>query len=367
MKRLCYIIGTRPEVIRSAGIFRAFEQHAEVRVDLVNTGQHFDPEMMSLLMDEVGLPHAARTIVTQVSHPGRRFATMINALIGTLEEQDYDGVVVYGDTDSALAGALAAVKMRIPVVHVEAGCRSGDLRMQEELNRRLIDHASALQLAVSENCLAHLQRESAPGVAVLTGDPQYDVFLQSRPATADTLDKAEGFVTMHRAENVDDPVFLRQMIGCLGEYGEQEDVMFVWAVHPRTASFFANETPSEFVRVVSPLPYGDTLEHLGRSTVCVTDSGGLQKEAFWLQVPCVTMRESTEWTETVEAGANVLCSRPSDLVDAIAHVVAARRTARWAPDPYGGPGSAERVASAIVHWLSDGARVLLGEPSVRGV
>ena len=352
-KRLCYIIGTRPEVIRSAAILRAFERdHQGVDVDLVNTGQHFDPSMMSLLAEEVGLLAPTRTLATRRGSQGRRFAAIIADMVDFLEEGCFDAVVVYGDTDSSLAGALAGVKTRTPVVHIEAGCRSGDMRMQEEMNRRLIDHVSALDLAVSDNCIAHLRAESAPGHAVVTGDPQFDVFCEHRPARAEPSGRPPtGFVTMHRAENVDDPSFLRKLLAALERFGEKTGMVFTWASHPRTAMSVGALPGSPWVQIVPPLAYRQTLEHLARARVCVTDSGGLQKEAFWLRTPCVTMRPTTEWVETVAAGANVLCPDPEGLDRALASAVDGRADVLWAANPYGGVGSSQRVAAVIVGWL----------------
>lgn len=351
-KRLCYVIGTRPEVIRSAGILRAFEAHPELEVELLNTGQHFDPPMMADLAVEVGLPSAALTLPVRVGVPGRRFAGMTGDLVDVLGDGHFDAVVVYGDTDSSLAGALAGIKTATPVVHVEAGCRSGDMRMQEEMNRRLIDHVSALHLAVSDLCAANLKLESVPGHVVVTGDPQFDVFSGHRPgAVARPTSPSEGFVTLHRAENVDHPHFLVRVLAALEAVGRASGTVFTWAAHPRTAAFFADKPASPLVRVVSPLSYGRALEHLARSSVCVTDSGGLQKEAFWLRTPCITMRPTTEWLETVEAGANVLCPDPSMLHDAVTAAVATPNDIKWEPDPYGGYDSSKRVAAAIAEWL----------------
>lgn len=352
-KRLCYVIGTRPEVIRSAAILRVFErEHQAVDVDLVNTGQHFDPSMMSLLAEEVGLRTPTLTLATRHGSQGKRFAAILADLVDALQEGCFDAVVVYGDTDSSLAAALAGVKTRTPVVHIEAGCRSGDMRMQEEMNRRLIDHVSALDLAVSDNCIAHLRAEAAPGQAVMTGDPQFDVFCEHRPATVETSEwPPTGFVTMHRAENVDDPSFLRKVLAALERFGERTGTVFTWAAHPRTAVFVGAFSGSRWVQMVPPLAYRQTLDHLARAQVCVTDSGGLQKEAFWLRTLCVTMRPTTEWVETVDAGANVLCPDPEGLDRALDSVVDGRAQVRWAPDPYGGPGSSQRVAAVIAGWL----------------
>lgn len=353
MKSICYVFGTRPEVIRSAGILREFSRSSRVQVYTVNTGQHFDPPMMSKLAREVGLPEPAHTLPVRHDSPGRRVAGMIGDLVELFEEGKFDAVVVYGDTDSSLAGALASIKTRVPVIHVEAGCRSGDMRMQEELNRRLIDHMSSLHLAVSEVCASNLESEAVVGQIVVTGDPQYDVFWAHKPVSLPSaLSEATGFVTLHRAENVDDPYFLESVIGALEQIGSITGVKFTWAAHPRTASFFAQSSvASAWITVTPPLSYGLTLAHLAKASVCVTDSGGLQKEAFWLRTPCVTMRDTTEWVETVQARANYLCPNPARLLDVVSEALASGASACWDPDPYGGVGSSGRVVAAITEWL----------------
>lgn len=353
-KRLCYVIGTRPEVIRSAAIVRAFEACRALRLDLVNTGQHFDREMMADIAMEVGLPEPMITLQSRDEVSGRRFAAMIRDLVDLLAHGRFDGVLVYGDTDSSLAGALAGIKTGTPVVHIEAGCRSGDMRMQEEFNRRLIDHASALHLAVSEACAANLRNEATPGRVVVTGDPQFDVFWDHKPVDAHRNPLMQkGLVTLHRAENVDNSHFVNTVLQILSDIGKVTHTKFTWAAHPRTAKFLANSVVSPWVQITAPLSYRETLRQLAQSSVCITDSGGLQKEAFWLRTPCVTMRPSTEWVETLEAGANLLCPHPSELYEAVITVYTGLNQVRWDPDPYGGLGSSERVVDAIIQWLTN--------------
>jgi UDP-N-acetylglucosamine 2-epimerase len=270
---------------------------------------------------------------------------------------------VYGDTDSSLAAALAAAKTSIPVIHVEAGCRSGDLRMQEELNRRLIDHMSALLLAVSANCAEHLFREEVTGSVNITGDPQFDVFVKVAPAPIVFGERIHrGFITVHRSENVDDSEFLPEILKVLARLMSETGLRFVWPVHPRARAQLleAIEGGAGFdgLDLVEPMPYGLAMKELARSKICITDSGGLQKEAFWLQVPCVTIRPSTEWIETVELGANRLAPTVSVLFKTAMNFLGSSKGVRWSPDPYGGAGSAHRVAMVISGWLASGVKSL---------
>jgi UDP-GlcNAc3NAcA epimerase len=363
--RLLYTIGTRPEVIRSAAILRELSGLTDVQVEIVNTRQHFDPPMMSDLLAELDLPPASHNLPPLRGSPAVRMGELIQNLAVLMEDHTYDAVAVYGDTDSSLAAAIAAGKQSLPVVHIEAGCRSGDLRMQEELNRRLIDHMSSLLLAVSPYCAQQLARESVPGRVVITGDPQFDVFASIAPQPLDPESRErQAFVTIHRAENVDDPVVLGSILQALELWCELTSTVALFPAHPRTRATLSNSGSEarslKWIRIVEPMSYRDTMQELSRSVVCITDSGGLQKEAFWLRVPCVTVRPSTEWVETVEAGANALSPDPHLLPSSIAAVTDASRAISWSVNPYGGSGNSRRVADAIADWLKP-----IGTPSQR--
>jgi UDP-N-acetylglucosamine 2-epimerase len=357
--RLLYVIGTRPEVIRSAAILRLLGQDDLIDVFVFNTMQHYDDAMMADLLVELNIPTAAYALPRLDPRPAIRTGQMIEKTAEILSRERFDAVVVYGDTDSSLATALAAAKASIPVIHVEAGCRSGDLRMQEELNRRLIDHMSALLLAVSTNCAEHLLREEVTGSVNITGDPQYDVFADVAPAPIAIEERApSGFITIHRSENVDDPEFLPAFLKVLARLASETGLRFVWPVHPRARQQMSEATEGgagfDGLELVEPMPYGLAMKELARSRICITDSGGLQKEAFWLRVPCVTLRPSTEWIETIELGANRLAPSTNELFDTAMEVLRSSEGVHWSPDPYGGAGSAHRVAMVISEWLTSG-------------
>jgi UDP-GlcNAc3NAcA epimerase len=362
-RRLLYVIGTRPEVIRSAEILRLLRQDDTIEVLLLNTMQHYDNAMMSDLLGELDIPIAAFTLSRLEPRPAIRSGQMIERIAVILSRERFDAVVVYGDTDSSLAAALAAAKSSIPVIHVEAGCRSGDLRMQEELNRRLIDHMSALLLAVSANCAEHLFREEVTGSVKITGDPQFDVFVKVAPTPFDFGERIHrGFITIHRSENVDDPEFLPAFLNVLTRLTTETGLRFIWPVHPRARAQMLEATEGDArldcLDLVEPMPYGVAMKELARSKFCITDSGGLQKEAFWLQVPCVTIRPSTEWIETVELGANRLAPTTNALFETAMNCLDSPKGVRWSPDPYGGVGSADRVAMVISSWLAGGLKSL---------
>lgn len=355
--RILYTIGTRPEVIRSANILKLLGQDDSIELLLLNTLQHYDDAMMSDLLAELDIRPATHTLPRFDSRPAIRAGQMIEGIARILSREQIDAVAVYGDTDSSLAAALAAAKASTPVVHIEAGCRSGDLRMQEELNRRVIDHMSELLLAVSLNCADHLAREKVWGTVIITGDPQFDVFVKTAPKLIDFRNRdRRAFVTIHRSENVDDPMFLPAFLQALANLAKESGIRFVWPIHPRARARLLDslKVGVEFdgLDLVEPMPYGIAMRELGHSIMCITDSGGLQKEAFWLQVPCVTIRPSTEWIETVEMGANRLAPNMTVFSQVATEILDSPRSVRWSPDPYGGVGSAQRVATAISNWLA---------------
>jgi UDP-GlcNAc3NAcA epimerase len=361
--RLLYAIGTRPEVIRSADILNLLGEDATIDLFLLNTLQHYDDAMMSDLLEELALPTATYTLPRLDPNPAIRSGQMIEKIAVILSGERFDAAVVYGDTDSSLCAALAAAKASVPVIHVEAGCRSGDLRMQEELNRRLIDHMSSLLLAVSENCAGHLRREEVTGTVQITGDPQFDVFMKTAPAPTNSERRInQGFITVHRSENVDDPSFFPEFLKVLARLNSETGMRFVWPVHPRAKAQMLDAAESgagfDELDLIEPMAYGPAMRELARSTICITDSGGLQKEAFWLHVPCITIRPSTEWTETVELGANRLAPSPNVLFETAMNFLGSLSDARWSPDPYGGAGSSQRVAMAISGWLANDMKQL---------
>jgi UDP-N-acetylglucosamine 2-epimerase len=319
--------------------------------------QHYDDAMMSDLLSELDLPAPFQTLGRNNSTPPVRIGQMVAEIAEILSSNRIDAVAVYGDTDSSLAAALAAAKTSIPIIHIEAGCRSGDLRMQEELNRRLIDHMSGLLLAVSEACANHLMFESVTGKIVVTGDPQFDVFALVAPKPIEVSNrKRQVFVTIHRAENVDNPTFLVEFLNALSDFRLQEEFEILWPMHHRFAKRIRQEMTKfeeiDGLHLVDPMPYETAMRELAQSRICITDSGGLQKEAFWLRVPCVTVRPSTEWNETIDLGANRLVGNLKNFSTILRSALLESNEIRWKPDPYGGSGSAARAAQEIEEWMS---------------
>ena len=350
--RILTVIGNRPQFIKAAAVTPELRRaHDEV---MVHTGQHFDDELSGVFFRELGLPAPERELDVALGSNTSQTARMLSALAPLLEELAPDALLVYGDTNSTLAGALAGAQAGVPVAHVEAGMRSYDRTMPEELNRVLADHASALLLCSSERAAANLEREAVQGAVEVVGDVMVDVALALQPRARERLDVVEEYglrageyvlMTAHRPGNVDSPERLRE----LAEMALAVPVQVLWPLHPRTrARLSANGLlerleDSERVSVTPPLGYVALTALLCHARAVLTDSGGLQKEAYLAAVPCVTLRATTEWSETVELGWNTLV----DLDAAAAIAALDRRPPLERPPLYGDGRAGERVAAAL--------------------
>ena len=357
------VIGARPQIIKSAPIVHEASKGAEVEFQLVHTGQHYDFEMSRIFFGELELPDPVVNLgVGSGSHAWQTGKMMIG-LEGVIEKLRPDVVLVPGDTNSTLAGALAAVKLHVPVAHVEAGARSFDIRMPEEVNRRLTDHCSSLLFTPTENCEKNLLKEGILKERIhLSGDTMYDALLRHLPeadkndvVTRLGLAKGEyAVLTVHRPENVDDLEALKDIMEAMIELKE---LPIVFPVHPRTmerlrvTGLLRRVREAEHVRVVDPVGYHEMLRLVKDSKMVFTDSGGLQKEAFWLGALCITLRERTEWVETVESGANMLVGNNKETI--------VRKVTEWLavealetklkelPNPFGGGNASTGIIEAL--------------------
>jgi UDP-GlcNAc3NAcA epimerase len=314
--KIATIVGARPQFIKAATISRAITAQSGVSEVLIHTGQHFDSAMSDIFFAELEIrPPDYHLGIGGGSH-GQNTGRMIEAIEAVLIREQPDWALVYGDTDTTLAGALAAVKLHIPVAHVEAGLRSFNRQMPEEINRVLTDHVSDLLFAPTKTAMKNLLSEGiVPGKVLLVGDVMFDATLSYkhralRPASAG-IEGDTPFVlcTIHRAENTDDPARLAGIVRILNQIGDRMPV--VLPIHPRTMAalvrldgFVLNSK----VRVIEPLGFIEMMWLLSRCILVLTDSGGLQKEAYFHQKPCLTIRDETEWKELVHAGFNRLLS-----------------------------------------------------------
>ena len=350
--RILSVVGARPQFVKLAPVSHALQGRAEHIV--VHTGQHYDELMSDVFFRDLGIPAPDENLAVGSGKHGHQTGAMLTLLEPMLEHYAPDWVLVYGDTNSTLAAALAAVKLHLPVAHLEAGLRSFNRRMPEEHNRVLTDHASDLLLAPTEVAMTHLKHEGLGGRSVLVGDVMTDVLYATRDAVTKTpIDLPAGvadgeyyIATLHRPDNTDDPARLRLIIEALASI----DRPVVLLVHPRLARIAAEQsidlTQGALIRS-DPFTYPQLVAAVRRSAGVITDSGGLQKEAFLLRVPCTTIRPETEWVETVALGWNVLVDAN---LDELAEVVQRASPPETNEQPYGDGHAANRVADALLTW-----------------
>jgi len=316
--KIVTIIGARPQFIKAAAVSRAIRDYNASSSDpvkeiIIHTGQHFDKNMSDVFFTELDIPRPDYNLeISSLSH-GAMTGRMLEEIEKLLIEENPDLVLIYGDTNSTLAGALAASKLHIKVAHVEAGLRSFNMKMPEEINRILSDRVSTALYCPTEEAIKNLRNEGVTEGVSLVGDVMYDVTLYYNDKARESVtlnkwklsDKQYVLCTIHRAENTDDPERLKSILQALKEINESETV--VLPIHPRTKNIIANLEGDDWlagIKVIDPVPYLEMLRLEMSARLILTDSGGVQKEAYFNQVPCVTMRDETEWVETVELGWN---------------------------------------------------------------
>lgn len=312
--KILTVIGARPQFIKAATVSRAL-QAKKVREVIVHTGQHYDSNMSDIFFEEMVIPKPDYFLnISGLSH-GAMTGQMIEKIEGVLLAEKPDVVLVYGDTNSTLAGALAASKLNISIAHVEAGLRSFNMRMPEEINRIITDRISAKLFCPTETAVKNLKQEGFGYIeceVLLTGDVMFDaaLFYSARSEQYPTLKKLDlvadkyFLATIHRAENTDEPDNLRNIMAALNQLHEQQPVIL--PLHPRTKKILVERNIPVSVSIIDPVGYFDMLNLIKGSRMVLTDSGGLQKEAYFFQKFCVTMRDQTEWVELVDGKFNIL-------------------------------------------------------------
>ncbi|MGI0149480.1 MAG: non-hydrolyzing UDP-N-acetylglucosamine 2-epimerase [Thermoplasmata archaeon] len=348
--KIANVVGARPQFIKAAPVSREIRQHHEEI--LIHTGQHYDENMSDVFFQILDIPPPNYNLGVGSASHARQTADMIRGLEDVLDKERPDFVLVYGDTNSTLAGALVAAKMTIPLGHVEAGLRSFNRRMAEEVNRVVADHLSNLLFAPTETAVENLSREGITRGVHMVGDVMYDVALQSAQAarSRDILSRLglkQGeylLVTLHRPQNVDDKETLGSIVEALVHAGRP----VVFPVHPRTrknlAAFGLWERLQTKVKAIEPVDYLDFIALLMSASKVITDSGGVQKEAYFFGVPCITLRDETEWIETLEDGWNALVGTDTeDILDAIERFNPAGTKSK----SFGDGHAAERIARIL--------------------
>ncbi len=356
--KILTVVGARPQFIKAAAFSRALlaRSVAGVTEVLVHTGQHYDQKMSDVFFEELGIAAPAYNLAISGGTHGAMTGRMLEALEQVLLEQRPDWVLIYGDTNSTLAAALAASKLHIPIAHVEAGLRSFNMRMPEEINRIVADRLSSLLLCPTETAVANLASDGLSSGVHLVGDVMYDVALlfaglaEQRTSILAELGVApKGYVlaTCHRAENTDDPKCLAGIVKGLAGIAASRRVIF--PIHPRTKAKireYGMDDALGDVTMIEPVSYLDMVALEKHAQVIVTDSGGVQKEAFFYRVPCVTTRAETEWVETVDAGWNTLVG--SDAARLIQAVEQHAQQERVEVSPYGAGDAANRILDVLL-------------------
>lgn len=344
------VVGARPQFIKAAAVSRVLrKEHTEC---LVHTGQHYDYQMSGVFFDGLQLPAPDINLEVGSGLHGEQTGQMLKGIEQVLTRELPERVLVYGDTNSTLAGALAAAKLNIPIVHVEAGLRSFNRRMPEEINRIMADHLSSTLLCPSEIALGNLAKEGISAGVHIVGDVMLDILLWARdkgskhPSGFETKyglqEKSYLLLTLHRSENTDDPARLKSIVDALNSVAET----ILFPVHPRARKVIsaAGHKFGSHVKLVEPLSYFEMILASSGARMILTDSGGLQKEAYWLKVPCVTLRDQTEWVETVDAGWNILVGANREGIISAVHSFAPPAAH---PQLYGDGATAQRCVDLL--------------------
>lgn len=359
MKKIVTVVGARPQFVKAAIVSRAIAAREDLCEIILHTGQHYDDNMSRIFLEDLEMPAIDWQLsVTHSSH-GAQTGEMLANIESVLLKEKPDFLLIYGDTNSTLAGALAAAKLHIPVAHVEAGLRSWNRIMPEEINRIVADQLSEMLFAPTRQSVINLKQEGVAETKIFeVGDVMYDAanFYAKKAAKHSRILQALGcspqkyiLATVHRAENTDNPARLQEIFGGIEKAASELPVIL--PLHPRTRKCLLQSFPemldSHSIRFIDPVGFLDMVMLEKNAALIVTDSGGVQKEAFFYKVPCVTLREETEWVETVETGWNRLARVL--MSDTIAEDIAKASGSRGMEGqfPYGAGNAAERIANIL--------------------
>lgn len=380
MIRLLTVIGARPQIIKAAAISRAVKNRFADQIEekILHTGQHYDANMSQVFFDELGIPAPDFNLGVGSGSHGVQTAKMIAGIEEVLTSEHFDGIILYGDTNSTLAGAVAASKIHIPVFHIEAGLRSFNMTMPEEINRIVCDQLSSICFSPTHTGIDNLKREGffdSPAkfkngkgrYVVNSGDVMYDnsmYFAQLAEQKSDILTrlglKPGGFIltTIHRPNNTDEPARLTAIISSLLTITEQEEITLVLPLHPRTKNLLDKNLSKEVyeklmtsprVKIIPPASFFEIIVLEKNARIVMTDSGGVQKESFFFERPCVILRPETEWVEIVEHGAGIIAdANPDRIIDAYKKLVG---TAPTFPPLFGDAHAAEHILAQIIEYL----------------
>lgn len=355
--KIVTIVGARPQFIKAAALSRAIKKFPEITEVIVHTGQHFDQKMSNIFFEEMEIPSPKYNLNINGLNHGAMTGQMLEGVEKILMEEKPDAIVVYGDTNSTLAGSLAAIKLHMPVIHIEAGLRSFNLQMPEEINRILTDRVSKLLCCPTEAAIDNLKKEGFdyyPCKVVKTGDLMEDAARYYAKVASEKSNiiathnlVSNNFVlgTIHRAENTDNPENLKNMVKALDAINQIMPVII--PLHPRTKKIIENLKISVGFKIIEPVGYFDMINLIQNSNLVITDSGGLQKEAFFFRKFCITTREQTEWVELVENGYNFIAGTDEERIVSIFTKLNATEFPK-ALNLYGNGNAADEICKAIL-------------------
>ena len=381
MKKILTVIGARPQIIKAAAISRAVKNHfvGQIEEKILHTGQHYDANMSQVFIDELGIPQPDYNLSVGSGKHGEQTAKMIAGIEEILLSDHFDGVILYGDTNSTLAGAVAASKIHVPVFHIEAGLRSFNMAMPEEVNRIVCDHLSSILFPPTETGFKNLIREGfneskakfkngKSRKVVKSGDVMYDnslYFASMAEQKTDILQryglKKGEFIltTIHRDNNTDNPERLTSIFKAMLDLSEKEQVKVVLPLHPRTAklldknlekSVYDRLQASQFIKLIPPASFFEIIALEKNAKIVMTDSGGVQKEAFFFEKPCVIFRPETEWVEIIEHGAGIIADADYQrIIDGYHHLVG--KDVMF-PPLFGDANAARHILKSIVEYLA---------------
>jgi UDP-GlcNAc3NAcA epimerase len=352
--KIVTVLGARPQFIKAATLSRSFARHNDVREVIIHTGQHYDEKMSDIFFEEMQIPKPDHFLHVSSKLHGEMTGRMLTGVEQIIITERPDCVLVYGDTNSTLAGALAAAKLHVPIAHVEAGLRSFNRKMPEEVNRVLTDHMSSLLFAPTRTAVDNLQKEGvAQDTVHFVGDVMYDAVqfykpIAERQSTIIRDLGVEGkpfiLVTIHRAENTNDPARLNAIFAALHELSSHHTVIL--PLHPRTKSLLHTDYAGSNFRIIDPVGYFDMMCLQSACRLIVTDSGGVQKEAYFHGKYCITVREETEWVELVDKGYNFL-ARPLSVVSPLVGKLWNQGFPQRGEALYGDGSAADKIVSII--------------------
>ncbi len=379
--KLLTVIGARPQIIKAAALSRAIKNkfYGQIQEVIVHTGQHYDLAMSQVFFDELHIPHPDYNLNVGSGNHGNQTATMINGLEDILLKEKPNGIILYGDTNSTLAGAIAASKIKTPVIHIEAGLRSFNKSMPEEINRIMCDHVSTLLFSPTKSGYDNLLKEgfkennqepySIDNPRIYhCGDVMYDNSLYFSTVAGqntsvlkdnDLLQSKFILATIHRNNNTDDPIRLNHLFGSLNKIAAENKIKIVLPIHPRTSKLLPENLSSDlyntilankYIRIIPPVSFLEMIALEKNAILIMTDSGGVQKEAFFFQKPCIILRSETEWVELVNCGsARIVDTNESEIMEAFNHFSTTKKTDF--PDLFGDGNAAEFICGEILKHI----------------